>query len=593
MQKTLTHAWKIIRIAWSANGWLAVIAIFSDIYQGTLFPFLQVFLLAQALDLIQKHHDLKLTDFIPLAVLYITFALLRILLNSFINMQQFSMDVKLDTYLDRVILEKLISLDPATFEKPAFQKLLTQTEGVWGIVSAQIQRITGFLNAATMTITASLVLLTKFPLFIPLILISVIPAYYVGDQSRKKMWPFFTTKRTTVIRTTQYVKNLLSQDSTSKEATIFRTGRILLQKVSHEQNKYLHKYNELNNPFLIKIFFSNMLQFWVFLYTQYMNLRSVVQGTLGIGQFTLTFQQTINLAQGLQGMLDMYSSYMNRLQQMEKFFEFLNYEPMIVSPKDPTVLPTNPLPHLIEFRNVTFRYPKTERNILHEFTLTIQSGEKIALVGENGAGKTTLIKLLLRFYDVIEGEILVNGVNIKDLSLEEWHNHIGALFQDFIKYQFTFKENVYFGNLKEKDNEKLLHEAITKSGADQYLSTLPKNIDQVVGKMFDYGIDLSGGQWQKLALARAFFRNAPILILDEPTSAIDAKAEYEIFQNVQKLQKDKTVIIISHRFSTVRNADRILVLNDGKIVEEGNHETLMQKKGLYEELFTIQAKGYQ
>ena len=214
------------------------------------------------------------------------------------------------------------------------------------------------------------------------------------------------------------------------------------------------------------------------------------------------------------------------------------------------------------------------------------------MVGENGAGKTTLIKLLLRFYDVTDGEILINGVNIKNVNLAEWHKQIGALFQDFIKYQFTFKENVYFGDLTKEHEEKLLREAIEKSGADKYVNNLPDKYDQVVGKMFEGGIDLSGGQWQKLALARAFFRDAPILILDEPTSAIDARAEYEIFQNVQKLQKDKTVVIISHRFSTVRNADRILVLEDGKVLEEGNHEKLIKRKGLYAELFEIQAQGY-
>jgi ATP-binding cassette subfamily B protein len=255
-------------------------------------------------------------------------------------------------------------------------------------------------------------------------------------------------------------------------------------------------------------------------------------------------------------------------------------------------IPESPTPPLIEFKNVSFRYPKTERDILKDFNLTIQSGEKVALVGENGAGKTTLIKLLLRFYDATEGEILINGVNLKDVNLEEWHKYIGALFQDFIKYQFTFKENIYFGDLTKKQEEELLKEAIVRSGADKYLDTLPDKYDQIVGKMFEGGMDLSGGQWQKLALARAFYRNAPILVLDEPTSAIDAKAEYEIFQKVQSLQKDKTVVIISHRFSTVRNADRILVLDEGKILEEGSHEKLMKKKGLYAELFNIQAQGY-
>ncbi len=213
-------------------------------------------------------------------------------------------------------------------------------------------------------------------------------------------------------------------------------------------------------------------------------------------------------------------------------------------------------------------------------------------MGENGAGKSTLIKLLLRFYDVTHGEILINGINIKKVDLVSWYAQIGALFQDFIKYQFTLKENVFYGNKDENRNIELLKKAVAQSGAESYIESLPQKYNQVVGKMFEKGIDLSGGQWQKLALSRAFFKDAPILILDEPTSAIDAKAEYEIFERVQKLQKDKTVIIISHRFSTVRNADRILVLNNGQIIENGNHDELIRQDGVYAELFKIQAQGY-
>ena len=274
------------------------------------------------------------------------------------------------------------------------------------------------------------------------------------------------------------------------------------------------------------------------------------------------------------------------------YFELLNFPNSILLPKKSESFPKNIKPAVIEFKNVFFKYPGTERFILKDFNLKIESGEKVALVGENGAGKSTLIKLLLRFYDVTDGVILINGIDIKNLDLEEWHRQIGALFQDFIKYQFTYKENVIFGNLEKKDDMKALHDALKKSGADGFLQDLPSGIDQIVGKTFEEGVDLSGGQWQKLALARAFFRDAPFLILDEPTSAIDAKAEFEIFENVQKLQKDKTVIIISHRFSTVRTADRILVLDEGKIIEEGSHEYLVKKNGVYAELFEIQAQGY-
>jgi ATP-binding cassette subfamily B protein len=347
-----------------------------------------------------------------------------------------------------------------------------------------------------------------------------------------------------------------------------------------------------NNKSLSNIILSGLIQMVAFAVTQGINLAAVFAGKLAIGQFTLYFQQTLNLAQAAEGVLDNYSSMSMRNKTIDNYLEFMSYPNTIKLPKNAELIPKNPNPPIIELKNVSFTYPDSERFILKDFNLTIKSGEKIALVGENGAGKSTLIKLLLRFYDVTDGEVFINGIPIKKIDLNEWYKKIGALFQDFIKYQFTFKENVIFGNLAKKDDLYALKDAIKKSGADGYVADLPKGVDQIVGKTFEEGVDLSGGQWQKLALARAFFRDAPILILDEPTSAIDAKAEYEIFERVQNLQKDKTVIIISHRFSTVRNADRILVLDQGRIVEEGNHEKLMNKKGLYAELFNIQAKGY-
>ena len=590
MFKTLHYAWETLKTSYEANGIFAPLSIFSKIYENTLFPFFQIFLLSQILNLLQRNQQLQFSDLSTYALWYVIAALIKILLVSWIN--QYPVDIRFEAHIDKLIIGKLTTLDPATFESSQFQELLTQIETTKGTMLAQLERITGSIDAISKIITAALVLLPIFPLFVPLILVSVIPSFYVGNEFRKKLWPYYTSKKSPLDRLTQYVKDLLSQDSTSKEATIFHTGPVLQNKVISAQDAYKVGYNKINNPFIIKIWASNVFQQIIFLWTQYVNLLAVLKGTLGIGQFSLAFQQTLSLATGSQQVLDMYSSMTMRTQIISKFYEFLDYKPAIMSPSELIQLPTAPTPPKIEFKDVAFRYPKTKRDILKNFNITIEPGEKIALVGENGAGKTTIIKLLLRFYDVTEGEILINGVNISKLSLDEWHSYFGALFQDFIKYQFTFKENVYFGMSDEKNNVELLQAALTKSGASRYMDQLPKGMDQVVGKMFDGGIDLSGGQWQKLALARAFFRNAPILILDEPTSAIDAKAEYEIFENVQKLQKDKTVIIISHRFSTVRNADRILVLDGGKIIEQGNHEKLMKEKGTYAQLFEIQAKGY-
>ncbi len=594
MKKNLYYTWKVFQLSWRAYGVYVVVSIFSGVYSNTLYPLIQLILLARVIDLLTHLSSIFAiqSSFIWIGSAYAVASLLNYYLANYDSLKQPYFQNKLEFYLDSVIIQKLATLDPATFEKSKFQNLLSQIDGTVGPMVILQDRITGLINNIVKVTAAIVILFPIFPWVVPLIIITTIPTYFVTDKYRTKVFPYFLPKRAAVKRVIMYIRNLLSSDSTSKEAAIFKTGPAMQQKVSHELKNYFTPFNVITEKGVEQTFMMNFIQLSAFLYSQYLLVLAVVRRNVTIGQFTLYFQQIMSLAYGVEGLLGMYSSIAMRIDLIAKFFDFLEIENVIKSSVNPISLSQKPTPPVIEFKNASFKYPKTDRFILKNFNLKIESGEKIALVGENGAGKTTIIKLILRFYDVTGGELLINGVNIKDLSLEEWHKMVGALFQDFIKYQFTFKENVYFGNLAEKNNEKLLKDAIAKSGADKYLDNLPKGIDQIVGKMFDDGIDLSGGQWQKLALARAFFRNAPILILDEPTAAIDAKAEYEIFENVQKLQSDKTVIIISHRFSTVRNADRILVLDEGRIVEAGNHEALLRKKGLYAELFELQAKGY-
>lgn len=592
MKKTLGYGFKSLQFAWRANGLTALLAIASRLYDSTFYPFIQVFLLAKALDIFATNPDPEFSNFYWMIVVYILASILKLWLKSLADVKDAFLQERLGAYIDMRISQKLASLDPATFEDPEFQDLIAQLEGIKGSFQMHLIRFTSLIDAVFKFATAAIVVSTAYPLFAPLVVIATIPSYITWDRFRIKTWPFYVEKRSLVVRVTEYIKTLLSSDSTSKESAIFKTGPELIRKIKRQQRKYFREFARENNPWILKIFVARLLQFAAFVYSQYLILNRVLQGMVSVGQFTLIFQQSLNLVFSAEEILNQYSSISARNKYLDKLFDFFETDRIINSPPNPLVVPKSPSPQVIEFNNVSFKYPNTPRYILKDFNLRIGSGEKIALVGENGAGKTTLIKLLLRFHDVSSGEILINGININLIDLDQWHNQAGALFQDFIKYQFTFKENVYLGDLTKTNKEKYLKAAITKSGADKYVSSLPHGVDQVVGKMFSGGIDLSGGQWQKLALARAFFRDAPILILDEPTSAIDAKAEYEIFQNVQRLQQDKTVIIISHRFSTVRHADRILVLDKGKILESGNHQTLIKKKGLYAELFEIQAQGY-
>src|SRR4030042_4425903 len=576
MRKTLVYCWKILQLAWGANGYYAILSILGKIYESTLYPLILVLLLSHLLDLLGSGQHLIISQLSGLIIVFIISSFLRLIESSFLDTQQVFFEIKMANYINLQVDKKLTQLDPATFENSEFQNLLAQMVGVNDTIGANLLRITGFIDSILIFITATVVLVFAFPIFIPIILIATIPSFIAMSKYRIKVWRFFVEEQSLLIRVSQYIRNLLSQDSTSKEVAIYKTGDVLYNKVKNHQKTYTSKFAAASQSGLPRIISTRLIQFTAFLYTQALNLRAVLAGSLGVGQFALYFQQTQNLMLGVEGILDNYSSISMRNKYIEKYFEFINVARIIHSPQAPKDIPSRPTPPLIEFKNVSFKYPHSKKYVLKNFSLVINSGEKVALVGENGAGKTTLIKLVLRFYDVSEGEILINGVNIKEINLDKWYSSIGALFQDFIKYQFTFKENVFFGDQKKINNLELLKEATSKSGADKYIEELTHKYDQVVGKMFKGGLDLSGGQWQKLALARAFFKNAPILILDEPTSAIDAKAEYEIFQKVQSLQQDKTVIIISHRFSTVRNADRILVLSDGKITETGNHQQLMQ-----------------
>jgi len=592
MKKSLFYGIKALSLSWKANGIYSIIFIIGAVYDSTLYPLVQVFLLARVIDLFSGGSTVAPANLYWIVLFYLVASVIKLTLKSITDVKETYMLFKFESYMDLQVSRKLTELDPATFENPSFQDLLAQMDGVTGVMQAHNMRFIGLINAVFKFVTAAIVVSVAFPLFAPIILVATIPIYIAYDRFRISTWPFYVEKRSLLTRVTQYIKTLLSSDSTSKESIIFKTGNSLLSKIKKHQNIYYGDFDKVNSPWTIKILLGKFIQFGAFIYTQYLNLSRVLAGTLSIGNFALIFQQSLNLTLGAEEILSMYSSMSARNKYIDKYYEFMDTPKVINSLEKPQPLPKTPLPAVIEFKNVTFKYPGTKRSILKNFNLTIGSGEKVALVGENGAGKTTIIKLLLRFYDVTEGEILINGVNIKDINLDDWHKLVGALFQDFIKYQFSFKENVYIGDLSKTNDEVLLKEAISKSGASTYINDLPEGINQVVGKMFEKGIDLSGGQWQKLALARAFFRDAPLLILDEPTSAIDAKAEYEIFQNVQKLQKDKTVVIISHRFSTVRHADRILVLSNGKIIEEGNHEVLIKQKGVYEELFELQAQGY-
>jgi ATP-binding cassette subfamily B protein len=291
----------------------------------------------------------------------------------------------------------------------------------------------------------------------------------------------------------------------------------------------------------------------------------------------------------LSGLISTFARIQEGLKYSNDYRSFLGKEPTLIDVENAHILPKGHSPK-IEFINATFTYPGAKQPAINNLSLIVEPGQKTALIGENGAGKSTIIKLLMRFYLLDSGKLLIDGVDIKDLAIEQWYKKVATLFQDFNKYPLTVEQNIAVSGDKTVDKD--VKRAALLSGSASYIDTLPQKFKTYLDPAFTDGVEPSGGQWQRIALARAFYRQADMIILDEPTSAIDAKAEYEIFNNIFSEHNDKTALIVSHRFSTVRKADRIVVLEKGAIAEDGTHKQLLDHNGMYASMFNKQAEGY-
>ena len=321
-------------------------------------------------------------------------------------------------------------------------------------------------------------------------------------------------------------------------------------------------------------------------------VKGFLAGSISIGEFTFLWTLLFQFAEHARWIVRMLGDMNTNVIFITPFIKILNFKTKVVEVVNAKIFPKR-LQKGIEFRNVSFSYPRSKNLALNNVSFQIKAGENIAFVGENGSGKTTIIKLLTRLYDVDKGERLIDGINIKNYKLDDLYKNLGVIFQDFMKYEALVGENIAFGKLRDLNNKERIHEASIKSEAWEFVQDLEKKYKTHLGKTLkDEGTELSVGQWQKIALARAFFRNAQVLILDEPTAAVDARAEYRLFKRFKLLTKNKTTFLISHRFSTVRMADRIIVINKGKVIEKGSHRELVEKNGRYARLFRLQAEGY-
>jgi len=493
--------------------------------------------------------------------------------------------------INSAIIRKALALDLRFFENAEFYDKLenARREADYRALSILNNGFTIVQNI--ITLTSFVALLVVFSPLIALLLLGASIPLFIAQTHFSELNFRLLSWRAPEARTMGYLERLLTNDESAKEIKLFGLGEPLLKRYVELFWKFYHDDEALaRRRSLVSVGFGILTSLSYYVAYAWIVFRTLA-GTITLGSMTLylsVFRQSQNTFQGLLNNIgQLYESALF----MSNLYGFLELVPdMVASGTQHKV--ARPITQGIEFRDVSFKYPNKPEWALRHVSLTIGPGEKIALVGANGAGKTTFIKLLTRLYDPSEGQILLDGRDLRDYDLEDLRKRIGVIFQDFVRYMMTARENIGFGQIEALDDQPRIEVAAQKGGADEVVGELPKGYETMLGGWFNEGRQLSGGQWQKVALGRAFMRDAEVLVLDEPTAALDAEREYEIFQRFRALTDGRIAILISHRFSTVRMADRIAVFVQGAMTELGTHPELLAQSGTYARLFNMQAEGY-
>jgi ATP-binding cassette subfamily B protein len=487
------------------------------------------------------------------------------------------------------IMEHASSLDLTTYENPTFQDKLERARAQSTDRLNMIQAMGRILQHVIIATTFSLSIFWFSPWLLLILIACVVPAF-LGESHFAFLGYSLNVRQTPVRRQLDYLRVLSASKEGAKELRLFGLSRFFTGLFSHlslgiyEQNVALAKRRLFASSLLSLL--STAGYYGAFVFVVY----RTATGHLSVGDLTFLAGAIAGASSNIQMMFSLFSSIADQSLFLTDLLEFFKTRPHIQSM--PQALPApRPIRQGFEFVDVSFSYPGSSRLILDNLNFRLEPGERLALIGENGQGKTTIVKLLTRLYDPTKGKILLDGVDLREYNLEDLCSQIGVIFQDFMRYEMTASSNIAVGRIEEPNPFKI-EVAAEKSLAHAVIQKLPLRYEQMLGRRFEGGVDLSGGEWQKLALARAYLRDAQLMILDEPTASLDARSEYEVFQRFADLTNSKMALLISHRFSTVRMADRILVLEQGKIAEQGSHRQLISLGGLYTGMFELQASSY-
>lgn len=558
---------------------------------SSVIPFAIAWYSAEFINKISVGHFTGITDpaLLTIIVMYVALPFVEDILYLLKDQLNHAYYLKSISERDFILIKKKAKLDIQNYESPNFNDLMTKT-------SENVYRLTNFIDwffdlfGYTVQLVLAVIVLINYSWWAALILaLALLPDMLVESKYGKKEWGVWDAK-VSIKRRYNEIDSHFAFVPALIEMKITSSAKYLIDSMYNLSDIFLgEQFNNLRKKTKFKTYSTLLVAFvsgGLILYI----IRDVIIGALALGTFTFILASMNKFQGNLRSFLRALSHIQTDNLYITDIFSFLNTQPLLKNGTQSTQISTPS----IEFQNVHFTYPNSEKEVFQNLNFKINTGEKIAVVGVNGAGKTTLTKLMMRFYDASAGDIYIGDVNIKNIDIQTFYKKIGYLSQSYDRFKFNIKEAIAVGDTSIPMNEKRVIEAARKARAYDFIMEWPAGFDTQLGKEFEGGVEPSVGQWQKLALARLFYRNPQIWILDEPTAAIDAVAEMEIFEELEALPSDKTVILISHRFNTVKNADRIMLIEHGEIKEFGSHEELMQiPNGLYRQLFTKQKESFE
>lgn len=594
-KKELFFLFKTIKLLWNSSKISFIITLIVSLINGLISP-LTILISKYLIDsVVTAMSNTETKPYIYIVLFWLSIELIITIFSHFIQRVHTYYSIiqvdSLDNYISKLIIKKSNELDLSFFENNEFYDKIEKSNEQSAYSAMEIiNSLMDLIKDITMLIGYIAIVIKLSPVMLCMCLVISIPMFIINLKISDYKYSVFS-ERIEKTRFAQYLKNLMLNYKSIKEIKINRLGNYFEKIISSIYKDNLDKDKEVEKERFSKLFLIDLLSVIIsYCYKVYIVIMTIKKG-LSIGSMTMYITAITNVDNSIKSTLDnMTRLYSNNLY-IKNLFYVLELKPKIVN-IDTAKNFNNKIEKCIEFKNVYFKYPGSTEYALKDVSFKIYSNQNCAIVGLNGCGKTTLVKLMMRLYEPDEGEILIDGINIKTFNLESLYKCINVVFQDFTQYPFSIKENIGFGDIDNFQDINKIRIAAEKGNSYDFIQSLDKKFDTKLGKLWSDGVELSLGQWQKLAISRAFMNESSILILDEPTASVDAETEYEMFKNFKKLVGNRTSLLISHRFSTVKMADFIVVLQNGQVIEKGTHVELLKCNGLYSKLYNMQAEGY-